>query len=54
MCWLKLLQINPLLTVKILYALEGAISGVHEAALPAARRQELVEWASLIKPEPGN
>lgn len=53
MCWLKLRQSNPSLTVKILFALEGAISGVHEAALPAVRRQELVEWVSSLMPEPG-
>ena len=51
MCWLKLRQINPALTVKILYALEGAIGGVHEAALPAIRRQELVEWVRSLTPE---
>lgn len=51
MCWLKLRQINPALTVKILYALEGAIRGVHEAALPAIRRQELVEWVRSLTPE---
>ena len=50
MCWLKLRQINPALTVKILYALEG-IGGVHEAALPAIRRQELVEWVRSLTPE---
>ena len=53
MCWLKLRQNNPALTVKILYALEGAVDGVHEAALPATRRQELVEWVSSLTPEPG-
>lgn len=52
MCWLKLRQNNPALTVKILYALEGAVDGVHEAALPATRRQELVEWVSSLTPEP--
>ncbi|HHL2826156.1 TPA: TfoX/Sxy family DNA transformation protein [Citrobacter murliniae] len=51
MCWLKLRQINPALTVKILYALEGAIRGDHEAALPAIRRQELVEWVRSLTPE---
>lgn len=39
MCWLKVATGNPLLTVKVLYALEGAIVGVHEAALPASRRR---------------
>ncbi|HAT3630486.1 TPA: Crp/Fnr family transcriptional regulator, partial [Citrobacter freundii] len=27
--------------------------GIHEAALPATRRQELVEWVSSLTPEPG-
>lgn len=53
MCWLKLRQNNPALTVKVLYALEGAVGGIHEAALPATRRQELVEWVSSLTPEPG-
>ncbi|AXD98069.1 TfoX/Sxy family DNA transformation protein [Salmonella enterica] len=48
MCWLRLRQSNPLLTVKVLYALEGAIVGVHEAALPASRRQELADWAHSL------
>ena len=51
MCWLRLRESNKLLTVKILYALEGAIAGVHEAALPAVRRQELAEWAQSLTPE---
>ncbi|MGR8970538.1 TfoX/Sxy family DNA transformation protein, partial [Klebsiella pneumoniae] len=29
-----------------LLALEGAIAGVHAAALPTPRRQELLEWAA--------
>lgn len=53
MCWLKLRQINPALTVKVLYALEGAIGGIHEAALPANRRRELVEWVRTLTPELG-
>lgn len=47
-CWLRLRQNNPLLTVKILYALEGAIVGVHEAALPTNRRQELADWVHSL------
>lgn len=53
MCWLKLRQNNPALTVKVLYALEGAVGGIHEATLPATRRQELVEWVSSLTPESG-
>ncbi|HCI6722936.1 TPA: TfoX/Sxy family DNA transformation protein, partial [Klebsiella variicola subsp. variicola] len=31
--------------LNVLLALEGAIVGVHAAALPTLRRQELLEWA---------
>ncbi|MEN0614402.1 TfoX/Sxy family DNA transformation protein [Klebsiella indica] len=44
--WLKLLKTNKALTVKVLYSLEGAVAGVHVAALPVQRRQELKEWAT--------
>ncbi|UXY09359.1 TfoX/Sxy family DNA transformation protein [Kosakonia sp. ML.JS2a] len=43
-CWLRLRKMNQQLSVKVLFALEGAIIGLHEAALPAIRRQELLEW----------
>jgi DNA transformation protein len=43
--WLKLRESNKAVTLNILYSLEGAITGVHAAALPTARRQELQEWA---------
>lgn len=43
--WLKLRESNKALSLNILYALEGAIAGVHAAALPAQRRRELAEWA---------
>lgn len=36
---------------KILFMLEGAIIGIHEAALPVARRQELAEWADSLTPK---
>ncbi|WP_228736884.1 TfoX/Sxy family DNA transformation protein, partial [Klebsiella variicola] len=32
-------------SLNVLLALEGAIVGVHAAALPTLRRQELLEWA---------
>ncbi|PQQ59649.1 hypothetical protein C6H70_30565, partial [Klebsiella pneumoniae] len=32
--------------IGLLLALEGAIAGVHAAALPTPRRQELLEWAA--------
>ncbi|MCP6258956.1 TfoX/Sxy family protein, partial [Klebsiella pneumoniae] len=36
---------------KILFMLEGAIIGIHEAALPVARRQELAECADSLTPK---
>ncbi|EJC7778876.1 TfoX/Sxy family DNA transformation protein [Escherichia coli] len=51
MCWLRLRQQNSLVTEKILFMLEGAIIGIHEAALPVARRQELAEWADSLTPK---
>nr|WP_318382122.1 TfoX/Sxy family DNA transformation protein [uncultured Enterobacter sp.] len=43
-CWVRLRGANTHLGVKVLLALEGAIEGMHEAALPAEIRQELREW----------
>ncbi len=43
-CWLRLRTIKKNCGVKALYALEGAIAGLHEAALPAETRRELYEW----------
>ena len=42
--WLKLRAVNKHIGLKTLLALEGAISGHHEAALPRAIRQELYAW----------
>lgn len=42
--WIKLRGVKKGLGVQVLLALAGAICGIHEAALPAATRQELVEW----------
>lgn len=42
--WIKLRSVKKCVGVKILLALAGAIAGIHEAALPAVRRQELVDW----------
>lgn len=44
--WLKLRENNASLSHNVLLALEGAIVGVHAAALPTPRRQELLEWAA--------
>lgn len=47
-CWLRIKKMNKHLGIKVLLALEGAIFGLHEAALPAQRRQELVEWYNAL------
>ncbi|RPD96362.1 TfoX/Sxy family DNA transformation protein [Candidatus Pantoea deserta] len=43
-CWLRLRAINQHVGLKTLLALEGAIEGRHEAALPQAVRAELNAW----------
>ncbi|MGJ0192493.1 TfoX/Sxy family DNA transformation protein [Pantoea sp. RRHST58] len=43
-CWLRLRAINQHIGFKTLLALEGAIEGRHEAALPQTVRAELNEW----------
>lgn len=50
-CFLKLSRFNKLLSVNVLLALEGAITGFHQAALPAASRNELIAWFEENKPE---
>ncbi|WP_230351893.1 TfoX/Sxy family DNA transformation protein [Lelliottia sp. WAP21] len=47
-CWLKIRTKNRHLGIKVLFALEGAIEGLHEAALPAHRRRELTEWFNAL------
>ncbi|WP_413742618.1 TfoX/Sxy family DNA transformation protein [Sodalis sp. RH15] len=42
--YLKLRAIKQNLSVKVLFALEGALSGHHSAALPPMQRSELLEW----------
>ncbi|WP_052284068.1 TfoX/Sxy family DNA transformation protein [Kluyvera genomosp. 1] len=42
--WLRLRRIRKQISINVLYSLEGAIRGVHAAALPAQRRQELQSW----------
>ncbi|WP_202302569.1 TfoX/Sxy family DNA transformation protein [Dryocola clanedunensis] len=42
--WIKLRTVKKCVGLKILLSLAGAISGIHEAALPARTRQELAEW----------
>lgn len=50
MCWLRLRQQNSLVTEKILFMLEGAIIGIHEAAL-RWHAAELAEWADSLTPK---
>lgn len=42
--YLKLRKIKQNLSVKVLFALEGALSGRHYAALPQGQRSELLAW----------
>lgn len=46
--WLKIRSKNRALSIKVLFALEGAIEGMHEAALPASIRRELTEWFNTL------
>ncbi|MNT55393.1 DNA transformation protein TfoX [compost metagenome] len=46
--WLKIRAKNKHLGIKVLFALAGAIEGLHEAALPTARRRELNEWFNAL------
>ncbi|MEX3021825.1 TfoX/Sxy family DNA transformation protein [Kluyvera sp. STS39-E] len=45
--WLLLRQIRKQIGINVLFSLEGAITGVHAAALPALRRQELQSWVKI-------
>ena len=45
---LKIRSKNRALSIKVLFALEGAIEGMHEAALPANIRRELTEWFNTL------
>lgn len=49
-CWLKLRELRKELSIRVLFALEGAITGVHAAALPTSRRQELTAWFNGLPP----
>ncbi|HDS6852463.1 TPA: TfoX/Sxy family DNA transformation protein [Enterobacter cancerogenus] len=46
--WLKIRSKNRALSIKVHFALEGAIEGMHEAALPANIRRELTEWFNTL------
>ncbi len=45
---------NKALSIRVLFALEGAIEGLHEAALPADIRRELMEWFNALPESQGH
>ena len=51
--WLKMRSKNKALSIRVLFALEGAIEGLHEAALPADIRRELTEWFNALPESQG-
>lgn len=51
-CWLRLHMRNQHLGLNCLMALQGAISGHHQAALPAEIKEELRDWFNCnVHPE---
>lgn len=54
--WLKLKAAHKNVGINILFALEGAITGRHQAALSDAVQNELKDWADrlLVTPQPDN
>ncbi|QKJ86646.1 Competence protein TfoX [Paramixta manurensis] len=46
-CWLRLKAANKNIGVNILFALQGAISGHHQAALPVEVKKALLDWVEL-------
>lgn len=48
LAWLKIREKKTSLSVRLLYALEGAIAGMHEARLSPQRRQQLTEWHNCL------
>jgi len=50
--WLKLQRVNRHIGLKTLLALEGAISGHHQAALPDDVRQALCQWYQELLRQP--
>lgn len=46
--WQRIRAVRKNLSVNVLYALEGAILGVHATIIPAERRQFLKEWAEKL------
>nr|WP_024967652.1 TfoX/Sxy family DNA transformation protein [Pantoea sp. IMH] len=53
-CWLRLRESNKNLGINVLFALEGAILGRHQQALPESVKDELRRWyhtATLKRPQ---
>lgn len=46
--WLRLRRIRKDLSINVLFALEGAIQGIHAARIPLLRRQHLQELAERL------
>ncbi|AIR01993.1 TfoX/Sxy family DNA transformation protein [Pluralibacter gergoviae] len=46
--WYRLRRIRKNLSASVLLALEGAITGMHSARIPEARRQHLLDWAKML------
>ena len=46
--WYRLRCIRQDLSVNVLFALEGAIQGIHSARIPYERRQHLQKWAEML------
>lgn len=46
--WFRLRNIRKDLSTSVLFALEGAIEGIHSARIPSLRRQHLLDWAERL------
>lgn len=46
--WIALRELRSNLSTSVILSLEGALTGVHAATLPAARRKELLDWAGAF------
>lgn len=51
-CYLKLLQQQQSLGLKVLLSLAGALAGYHYAALPVMQQEELTEWFEETRDRP--
>lgn len=51
--WYRLRLIRKDLSTRVLFALEGAILGVHAAAIPEERSQHLRKWVQMLAKEKG-